>query len=447
MGGCRATGIMRGCMHLFTTYRSKRRLIQALGTLVLAGLPFLNILRLDVPTLRFYFFTTALWVDEFYLLFLVSMLLLWIVVIVSMIYGRVWCGWVCPQTVLSELHHWFTTRMERALGVPKTGGPRWRRLTAHGAVAAGAAVVSLAIGFNLVAYFVDPYRMALEIASFTLGPVTTGILLGIAGLMFVDIMFWRERFCTKACPYGMFQFVITDAKTQVVRYQTERDDECISCNACVRDCMMGIDIRTSPYQTECIHCGDCVDSCATILSRLKQPAPTLITFSWGDRQSARTAWYEKLGLVDGKRWAVLGLTVAYAAVIAVVIALHQPLALSASGDRLTLYHLGADGRIFNEYALTISNRSMHDGWFRIACTAAGDSCGVTLPQNPMFLRSREAKTLPMLLTTVGRGLHPGPNRLSLSAVNTGDETMQIQSEIVFFMPEPQPGATSVKGSL
>lgn len=420
------------------------------STLAIIGLPFLNILRLDIPTLRFYFFTSALWVDEFYLLFLVAMLLLWVIVIVSMLYGRVWCGWMCPQTVLDEMHRWFTKKMRRAFRAPNDGGPLWRRAAAHAAVAGAAAVVCLLIGFNLVAYFVDPYRMIAEIAAFSLGPVTSGILLGIAALLFADVMFWREKFCTTACPYGMFQFVITDAKTQVVRYHTERGDECISCNACVRDCMMGIDIRTSPYQTECIHCGDCVDSCAAILARLKQPLPTLITFSWGEREAPKTTWYGKLGFVDAKRWAVLGLTAVYAVVLVVVIGRHQPLSLTASGDRFTLYHIAGDGRIYNEYAVKISNRSMTDGWFRIACSGAhapGALCSVSLQENPFFLKSREAKTLKMLIYTKGEGFRPGPNRVELTAVNTGDRSVQTQSEVVFFMPEPESGQPSVKGSL
>jgi cytochrome c oxidase accessory protein FixG len=435
---------------MLETYKAKRRLVQAASTLVIIGLPFLNILRLDVPTLRFYFFTTALWVDEFYLLFLVLMLLLWVIVIVSMLYGRVWCGWMCPQTVLNEMHRWFAGRMRKAFRVPKAGGPLWRRAAAHAAVGAAAAVVSLLIGFNLVAYFVDPYRMLAEIASFSLGPVTTGILLGIAALMLADVLFWREKFCTKACPYGMFQFVITDSKTQIVRYHAERDAECISCNACVRDCIMGIDIRTSPYQTECIHCGDCVDSCTAILARLKQPLPTLITFSWGEKEAPKTAWYQKLGFVDAKRWAILGLTAVYAVVLAAVIGRHQPLSLSAQGDRSTLYHVAGDGRIYNEYAVRISNRSMNDGWFRIACGGdrpPGAACSVALPENPLFLRAREVKTLTMSIYTSGGGLKPGPNRVELTAVNTGDETVHTQSEIVFFMPEPPPGPPGDKGSL
>lgn len=428
-----------------TTYKSKRRLVQVISTIAIVVLPFFNIMRLDVPTLRFYFLNSVLWVDEFYLLFLVIMLILWVVVIFSMLYGRVWCGWMCPQTVLNEMYAWFAKKVKRKLKVPKTGGGRWRRVAALSLVASATAAVSLIIGFNLVAYFVDPYRMMQEAAAFSLGPVTTGMIIGIAVFMFVDVMFWREKFCTKACPYGMLQAVFTDAKTQIVRYQTERTGECIECKACVRDCMMGIDIRTSPYQTECIHCGDCVDSCTTIFARLKQPLPTLIAFSWGEKESPKATWYQKLGFVDAKRWAILGITTAYAVVLAVVIQLRQPLSLTASGDRSTLYHVAEDGRIYNEYALKISNRSMEGGWFAVSCageTTAGERCAIAMEQNPVFLHAREVKSMKMSIYSGGIHFRPGPNRIELTAINKDDASVSATTEAVFFMPEPKLGSTA-----
>ncbi|MBX2990707.1 MAG: 4Fe-4S binding protein [Bacteroidetes bacterium] len=421
-----------------TTYRSQRRLVQTISTLLIVVLPFFNIMRLDVPTLRFYFFNSVLWVDEFYLLFLVIMLVLWVIVIFSMLYGRVWCGWTCPQTVLNELYAWFEKRAKRWLRVPKTGAKLWRRVAAFSLVTLATAVISLVIGFNLVAYFVDPYRMLREAAAFSLGPITTGIIISIGLFMFVDVMFWRAKFCTKACPYGMLQAVFTDSKTQIVRYHTERNDECIECKACVRDCMMGIDIRTSPYQTECIHCGDCVDSCTTILSRLKKPLPSLISFSWGEKEMQKVTWYQKLGLVDAKRWAILGLTAVYAIVLVVVIQLRQPLSLTASGDRATLYHIADDGRIYNEYTLKISNRSMEDGWFTIAC-AGGETpeggCSISVEQNPIFLHSREVKALKIAIYTKGDHFRPGPNRVELIAFNRDNAAVRTTTEAVFFMPE------------
>lgn len=419
------------------TYNSKRRIIQFFSTILIVILPFFNVLRLDIPTLRFYFFNSVLWVDEFYLLFLVLMLILFVIVIFSTIYGRVWCGWMCPQTALSELVYWFEGKTKRWMKVPKTGGSMERRIGAVTILSLGTLIVSFIISFNLISYFVDPYGMIRDIYHGALGPVTTGIFIGIAVLMFVDVMFWREKFCSKACPYGMMQIVITDSRTQIVRYQTERRDECIECKACVRDCMMGIDIRKSPYQTECIHCGVCVDSCATILARLKKP--TLITFSWGEQHTGNR-WFEKLGIVDAKRWIIAAALIIYAAALAFVIHSRQPLSLTASGDRSTLFRQDTSGIIYNDYVVKISNRSMNDGIFKIHCATvqtSSNECTLQIKENPVGLKSREVKTLSMIIGTTGTTLHPGPNKLSLEAVNIADTMVKTETEIVFFMPEAQ----------
>jgi polyferredoxin len=256
----------------------------------------------------------------------------------------------------------------------------------------------------------------------------------------VDVMFWREKFCTKTCPYGMLQAVFTDSKTQIVRYATERHDECIECKACVRDCPMGIDIRESPYQTECTHCGDCVDSCTKILARLKTPLPTLIAFSWGEQNVPRIRWYQRLGFVDAKRWGVLALTVVYACVLVFLIQARTPLSLSASGDRSTLYHLTDDGRVYNDYALKISNRSLSDDVFMVTCSRAevepSHGCNVTLEKNPFPLASREVRTTKMRLYIPMHRLQPGPNRLLLTATSIQHPEMHATTDIVFFMPEP-----------
>jgi len=419
---------------MMSTYNAKRRWVQALSTVAILVLPFCNVLRLDVPTLRFYFLTTVLWVDEFYLLFLVCMLLLFVVVAFSMVYGRVWCGWMCPQTVLSELIHGIERAVRRKLGLPKSGGKPARRLLALGISAAAAALLSLLVSFNLIAYFVDPYSMLAAIGKGALGPVTTGILAGTALLLFADLMFWREKFCTRTCPYGMLQMVVTDAKTQIVRYQTERAGECIECKACVRDCMMGIDIRMSPYQTECIHCGVCVDSCTAILGRLKKPLPTLISFSWGETGKG-AGWRERLGIVDAKRVIVLAVILVYCAGLLAVARARQPLGLSATGDRSTLFRKGGGDTVLNDYQIRISNRSMSDAAFLIRCPSSDPGCKLRIVENPVGLKSREVRSLRMTIATRGRELKPGPNRLRLEMVNTSDSGMTTATDVVFFMPE------------
>jgi len=420
-----------------STYRSKCRLVQILTTVVILVLPFLNLLRLDIPTLRFYFLNTVLWVDEFFLVFLVLMLVLWGIVFFSMLYGRVWCGWMCPQMIMSILVRWFESVSGRLLKYrPKKAGPI-KRVSFHLLVSIQVALLSLVVGFNLVSYFVDPYRILSGLRDGSLEPLVGQFIIGIAIFMWVNILFWRETFCIKACPYGMMQLLLTDSKTQIMRYHTDRADDCIECQACVKCCLMGIDIRTSPYQTECVYCGDCVDACNAILPRQKTHKPGLISFSWGERDK-RDTWYEKLGFVDVKRWVILGLMVVYTAGLVAVVSARQPLSLSATNDRSTLYRQESDGSIHNDYAIRLSNRSLDDGRFRLVCAQPGGGSGdlvIDCGDNPFEVKSREALNFKMTISTSGERLHPGPNKLMLSLENVDEEGMRIEKEIVFFMPE------------
>lgn len=419
------------------TYRFKCRLVQIITSVLILALPFFNILRLDIPTLRFYFFDSVLWVNEFHLLFLVGMLILWIIVFFSMLYGRVWCGWMCPQMILVIMVHWFEERGARLLKYRSGRSGPVKRLLHVTLVAFVVAALSLLVGFNLVSYFVDPYRMLAGLNAGFLSTLEGQFVLGIGIFMFVNLMFWQERFCTRVCPYGMMQVLVTDSKTQIIRYQKERTDDCLDCTACVKGCLMGIDIRTTPYQTECVYCGDCVDVCSGILTRKNKPG--LITFSWGE-EGARESWYEKLGLVDAKRWIILGLTVLFTTGLVALVHARQPLSISVQGDRSTLFRQEADDFICNDYTVIVENRSLEKGVFRIDCTGPGIGPGdieVLCEKNPLPLESRESRTLKMSLRTRGESLHQGPNRLVLSLKHTEKGEIAIDTEVVFFMPEDQ----------
>jgi hypothetical protein len=120
----------------------------------------------------------------------------------------------------------------------------------------------------------------------------------------------------------------------------------------------------------------------------------------------------------------------------VLIELRQPLSISASGDRSTLYRTGDDGRIYNDYTMRISNRSLVDGAFTLKCSdAENNNCMLHLPNNPISLKSREVADLRLSISTDGKALKPGPNRFELMAINDGDANIHTKTEIVFFMPQ------------
>jgi polyferredoxin len=122
---------------------------------------------------------------------------------------------------------------------------------------------------------------------------------------------------------------------------------------------MGIDIRESPFQIECIHCAECVDACEQIMARLKQP--TLIHYAWGEKGELLSdptprPWYRRVGLRDAKRVVVLLVLLFYASGLFVALGMRRAVLVQVSPVRATLYRVGADGRIYNQFRYRIANR-------------------------------------------------------------------------------------------
>ncbi|MCP4402764.1 MAG: 4Fe-4S binding protein [bacterium] len=413
----------------------KRRFTQVVSTLVIGILPFLNIIRIDIPTLRFYFLNTVLWVEEFYFLFLFFMFCVWVILTFSMLYGRVWCGWMCPQMTLVEFTLWLRSALCHVLKLdPEERSPiNCTVITIATACITG--MLGFCIGFILVSYFNDPYAMIADLLSGQIDPIALGCIVGIGILVFIDLMFWRETFCAKACPYAMLQMVMTDDNTQIVRYHTGREHECIQCHACVRACIMKIDIRKSPYQTECIHCGDCVDACATVRSCLDNPSPSLISFTWGENQKdTQTPVLHKLGLFDAKRWILVSLALIFFSALIILSQIRQPLAASIAGDRLTLYRTGDAGEIINDYILKITNRSIEREIMKIVCPEHL-TCTSEKEIQSVALDIGETRKIGFSIHARDRNLHPGPNTLKLRVQSLNNTRRKIEEEIVFFMPE------------
>ncbi len=324
---------------------------------VFMALPFFNVMRFDIPRARFYFAGQELWISEFGTLFFALMFLMFVIAAAAMFYGRVYCGYLCPQMIFSEA----STSTERWLR--KTVNRRFSSWPAGSRTAVTRIlfytlllVASVFLSFVFIAYFVEPRDLFRRLLS--LDVRTAG---GIAGasttlFTFLDFTFVRHRFCTTVCPYGYLQGMLADQDTLLVRYEDPSGD-CIECRKCVRVCEMGIDIRVSPHQIECVHCGECIDACADVLGRLGRK--TLIHYRWGVQGAAATRepWYHRIGLRDAKRVAVLFVLLFYASGLALALSMRHAVLVQIVADRTTLYTLDPAGQVINRFRVELANRS------------------------------------------------------------------------------------------
>lgn len=339
-------------------YHRIRKTVQTACVLIFILLPLFRIMRFDLVRQRFYFFGAELWISEFAILFL-TMMFFWILIAaMAMIYGRFWCGYLCPQMIFSEtslLSEQLIARWVKKHVTFASEGAK--KAIARSAFYLLGIPPSIFFAFVFVAYFIPPNDLFHRLLSFDIR--TAGGIIGasVTAITFFDFAFLRQDFCINICPYGYLQNMLADKHTLQVHFH-DPQHHCIQCSKCVRACPMGIDIREGSHQLECTHCAECVDACSAVLGKINRA--TVIDYRWGDSGGDNTQerrWYRNIGLRDGKRVAILGLLTVYAIGLSVVISVRKPVLVRIMPDRMTLYTLSNDGLVHNEFRIVASNRS------------------------------------------------------------------------------------------
>jgi len=256
------------------------------------GLPWLNwhgrqMVRFDLEAKRFYLGSLILLPQD---LILLSGLLVFCAMglfMVTTLWGRVWCGFSCPQTVYTALFMWVERRWEGdRYQRLKLDQAAWgaRKLWRRGGKQLAWVLISLWTGYTFVGWFTPIRDMSLSLADGSVGFWDGFWALFYGGFCYVNAGLLREKVCLHMCPYGRFQGALMDADTRIVAYDARRGEPrgahraplaaplkgaCIDCTVCVQVCPTGIDIRDG-LQAACIGCSLCIDACDSIMDKVGQ---------------------------------------------------------------------------------------------------------------------------------------------------------------------------------
>ena len=408
-------------------WHAPRRLLQVLCGVLLVALPFTNGLRLDLRRDEFYFAWHTMAAHDLFLLFWVAMLGTALLSAVSFLYGRLWCGWVCPQTLASDFADSLKTRLDKTFQT-RPGKPRF--LLSRTLWTLGILAVSLGTGLTLAAYWLAP-QTVFAAAAAPWRDYSAGLTVYLTALAVAADMLWlRRKFCSHACPYGPLLSSLTDQNTLAVRYLDERDDDCIHCRRCEIDCPMEIDIKQGVGQHGCIGCGECVDACNDVLG--KRGKAGLIEFRYGtapERVTQTLTAAQRLGLWDKRRWMVAATVPLCLAVVLFLIYGLLPLTASVNANGAIVRTART---VRNGYGLTLSSGSPQTA--RLAVSVSGLPGGRVEPSQ-ITVPGRESVTVPITITSSALSIKPGRTPIILR-VTEGRATEIVKT--IFYAPEPLP---------
>ena len=345
---------------------------------------------LDLDGRRGWVFDIVLWPQEVY--FVTGFLILGAfgLFLATSLFGRVWCGFACPQTVWTDLFMLVERLIEgdRNARIRLDGEP----LSVDKVVKKGLKhlvwlAIAAATGGAWVFYYVDAPSTLLKIFR---GQASTEVyvFIGLLTATTYTLAGWaREQVCTYMCPWPRFQAAMLDEQSVIVTYQKWRGEQrgkhktgdswegrgdCIDCRLCVNVCPTGIDIRDG-QQLECIGCGLCIDACNETMAKVDRPVDlirwdTLAHQEERERGQVPSAWRP----IRARTLLYSALLAVVAAIMVTAFALRSDIELSAQRDRSPNFIRLSNGDVRNGYTVKISNKRQEDRRVRLGVRGLPD---------------------------------------------------------------------------
>jgi len=333
----------------------------------------------DIIDQRFYLWGLTLWPQDLTLLAWLFILSAFVLFFVTTFLGRVWCGYLCPQTVWTFIFIWFEEKIEGSANQRKKLDSQqlsfnkfWRKALKHSCWM----FFSVLTALTFVGYFMPIQEIYTDFFTFNTSFGAAATVWFFTLCTYGNAGWMREIMCLHMCPYARFQSAMFDKDTITVSYDYNRGEsrgargkkqdhktmglgDCIDCNLCVQVCPTGIDIRNG-LQYECINCGACVDACDGVMENMNYPKG-LIRYTTEHELKGK-----KVRLVRAK-------LIGYAVVLVVMMSLlvmeivnRVPVSLEIIRDRNELARENFNGDVENVYTLKILNKSQKDNTYKIS---------------------------------------------------------------------------------
>ena len=442
-------------------YASVRWFFVWLTQLIFYGLPWLNwngrqAVLFDLAARKFYIFGIVLWPQDFVYLAALLIICAYSLFLFTAIFGRVWCGFACPQTVYTEIFMWIEHKIEGSrsarirLDRQTTSINKLSRKTAKHIVWGA---VALWTGFTFVGYFTPIHFLSTEVMALTLGPWEWFWVLFYSFATYGNAGWMREQVCKYMCPYARFQSAMFDKDSLIVTYDSQRGEprgahikaettaettadkklgDCIDCSMCVQVCPTGIDIRKG-LQYECIGCAACIDACNSVMDKVGSPRG-LIRF-WTEH-----AMLGRWTSAEIFRHTLRPRVLIYSAVLLVIVSVffgtlftRTPFKMDVIRDRGAMGREVEDGKIENVYRLQIMNTDEDMHHFRLSVEGI-DSIHLDGAADEIELGPTESRAVPVRVRVDAGAGEKGSNKIWFNLQVTDGDEAAIKEKAVFFIP-------------
>jgi cytochrome c oxidase accessory protein FixG len=407
------------------------------------------LIHFDLPAREFHLYGMTFFPQDFFLLAALLIICAFGLFFITTLFGRVWCGYTCPQTVWTFIFMWVEERIEGSRNkrmkldkAPNSPEKMARKSAKHAAWL----LIALATGVTFVGYFYPIRDLLGDLATlnangwayFWVGFFTVATYLN-AGWM-------REQVCLYMCPYARFQSVMFDRNTRIVSYDPNRGEprgsrkksadpdelglgDCIDCGLCVQVCPTGIDIRDG-LQYECIGCALCIDACDSVMDKMDYPRG-LIRYTTENELEGRPS-----KLLRPRTFGYGALLMIMIGAVAVTIATRVPVELDVIRDRGALFSYNSNGWIENTYTLKISNMAEFSREFRIELGGI-DTARLLRDDVPVSVAAGDLRSVPVVVEVNPDDINDINTTITFRIEATDDDQVADETDSRFVGPRPR----------
>ncbi len=429
----------------FYTYR---KAVSYFFLLLLFTLPHLKangeqLLMFNVIERKFNIFGYIFWPQDFYLFAIAAILGLVFIILFTIIYGRLFCGWICPQTIFMEM---VFRRIEYfiegdATHQRKLSAQSWnrekilKRLAKHTVFW----IISFFIANTFLAYIIGSDQLwkiqTDPIGKHLGGLISIAIFTTVFYLVFARL---REQVCTTICPYGRLQGVLLDPNSMVVAYDYKRGEnrakfkknedrkasgkgDCIDCKLCVHVCPTGIDIRNGT-QLECINCTACIDECDTIMEGVGQEKGLIrIVSENGIKNGTKFQWTRR---VKAYTAVLIGLMI----ILTTLLVARRDFETNIFRQRGTTYITTEDGKISNIFEINLTNKTHND--YKIALKLDDKIGKIELVVHNLKLKKEHHLKDRFLVTYPFESIKNGGKKITIIILGNGKEIQRMKVKFI-----------------